>query len=80
MVALGMFRAEEGIPSPNSLIISICPQMLVADCPQLDCDSRVTKHVTRDRGGFIDRSRVPVGIQDIFTGNDARKDVIKVGC
>lgn len=33
------------------------------------------KHVTWNRGGCIDYCRVPVGTQNLFIGNDNRKDV-----
>ncbi|KAK2980404.1 hypothetical protein RJ640_014577 [Escallonia rubra] len=38
-----------------------------------------TKHVARDREGFVDYHRIPVGSKHIFMGNNSSEEVLGVG-
>ncbi|KAK2973395.1 hypothetical protein RJ640_024823 [Escallonia rubra] len=42
-------------------------------------DIGATKHVARDREGFVDYHRIPVGSKHIFMGNNSSEDVLGVG-
>ncbi|KAL9270239.1 hypothetical protein AKJ16_DCAP16949, partial [Drosera capensis] len=39
-----------------------------------------TWHVTRERGGYADFRRIPMGSQRNYMGNDTREDVLRVDC
>ncbi|KAK2985549.1 hypothetical protein RJ640_014149 [Escallonia rubra] len=42
-------------------------------------DTGATKHVARDREGFVDYHRIPVGSKHIFMGNNSSEEVLVVG-
>ena len=42
-------------------------------------DSAATKHVARDRVGFVEYRRIPVGSRDIKVGNKASVEVLGIG-
>ncbi|KAK2975194.1 hypothetical protein RJ640_022086 [Escallonia rubra] len=42
-------------------------------------DTGATKHVARDREGFVDYHRIPVGSKHIFMGNNSSEEVLGVG-
>ncbi|KAK2994180.1 hypothetical protein RJ640_018165 [Escallonia rubra] len=42
-------------------------------------DTGATKHVARDREGFVDYHRIPVGSKHIFMGNNSSEEVLRVG-
>ena len=42
-------------------------------------DSTATKHVARDRVGFVEYRRIPVGSRDIKVGNKASVEVLGIG-
>ena len=42
-------------------------------------DSIATKHVARDRVGFVEYRRIPVGSRDIKVGNKASVEVLGIG-
>ena len=42
-------------------------------------DSTATKHVARDRVGFVEYHRIPVGSRDIKVGNKASVEVLGIG-
>ena len=42
-------------------------------------DSIATKHVVRDRVGFVEYRRIPVGSRDIKVGNKASVEVLGIG-
>ncbi|KAG5524057.1 hypothetical protein RHGRI_030902 [Rhododendron griersonianum] len=58
----------------------VCSHVLVAHTdPNWIVDTGATKHVARDRGGFIEYRRIPVGNQSVFMGNSSAEDVLGVG-
>ena len=42
-------------------------------------DSTTTEHVVRDRVGFVDYYRIPIGSRDIKVGNGASMEVFGIG-
>ena len=42
-------------------------------------DSVATEHVARDRVGFVENRRIPVGSKDIKVGNGASVEVLGIG-
>ena len=42
-------------------------------------DSTTTEHVARDRVGFVENCRIPVGSRDIKVGNGASVEVFGIG-
>ncbi|KAK2994428.1 hypothetical protein RJ640_001244 [Escallonia rubra] len=42
-------------------------------------DTGATKHVARDREGFVDYHQIPVGSKHIFMGNNSSEEVLGVG-
>ncbi|KAG5548641.1 hypothetical protein RHGRI_014104 [Rhododendron griersonianum] len=58
----------------------VCSHVLVAHTdPNWIVDTGATKHVARDRGGFIEYRRILVGSQRVFMGNSSAKNVLGVG-
>ena len=65
---------------PNPHYIYVCTHALIAH--SLHCwivDSGATRHVARDRGGFVDYRRIPVGTHRVYMGNDAYEEAVGVG-
>ena len=42
-------------------------------------DSAATEHVARDRVGFVEYCRIPIGSRDIKVGNGASVEVLGIG-
>ena len=42
-------------------------------------DSEAIEHVARDRVGFMEYHRIPVGSRDIKVGNEASVEVLGIG-
>ncbi|KAK2974054.1 hypothetical protein RJ640_006246 [Escallonia rubra] len=53
--------------------------MVVHSQPVWFVDTGATKHVARDREGFVDYHRIPVGSKHIFMGNNSSKEVLGFG-
>ncbi|KAK2979387.1 hypothetical protein RJ640_016795 [Escallonia rubra] len=63
---------------PKKLYVS-SHVMVAHSQPVWFVDTGATKHVARDREGFIDYHRIPVGSKHIFMGNNSFKEVLGVG-
>ncbi|KAH9618858.1 hypothetical protein KSS87_009464, partial [Heliosperma pusillum] len=58
----------------------VCSHALVANSlPNWIVDSGASKHIVRDRDGFVDFHRFPVGSQTVMLGNGSTEDVLGVG-
>ncbi|KAK2978454.1 hypothetical protein RJ640_023712 [Escallonia rubra] len=53
--------------------------MVAHSQPAWFVDTGATKHVARDREGFVDYHRIPVGSKHIFMGNNSSEEVLGVG-
>ncbi|KAK2982911.1 hypothetical protein RJ640_006325 [Escallonia rubra] len=53
--------------------------MVAHSQPMWFVDTCATKHVARDREGFVDYHRIPVGSKHIFMGNNSSEEVLGVG-
>ena len=42
-------------------------------------DTGATKHIARDRAGYVDYRRIPVGSHSVIMGNRAQEEVLGVG-
>ena len=64
----------------STLHTCVCSHVLAAhSIPMWIVDTGATKHVTRDRGGFVEYRRIPAGTQSVYMGNGAREDAEGVG-
>ncbi|KAK2982548.1 hypothetical protein RJ640_000367, partial [Escallonia rubra] len=52
--------------------------MVAHSQPMWFVDTGATKHVARDREGFVDYHRIPVGSKHIFMGNNSSEEVLGV--
>ena len=67
-------------PNPTSHHVFVTSHVLVANStPMWTVDSAVTEHVARDRVGFVEYHRIPVGSRDIKVGNGASVEVLGIG-
>ena len=67
-------------PNPTSHQVFVTSHVLVANsAPMWTIDSTATKHVARDRVGFVEYRRIPVGSRDIKVGNGASVEVLGIG-
>ena len=58
----------------------VCSHALVAKSfPNWIVDTGASKHIVRDRAGFVDFHRFPVGSQTVVLGNGSEEDVLGVG-
>jgi hypothetical protein len=64
----------------DSRYVYVTSHVMVADSyPMWTVDSTATEHVARDRVGFVEYRRVPVGSPDIKVGNGASMEVVGIG-
>lgn len=81
----GHFARE--CPEPKKVLVStythelfVCSHALVAHTlPNWIVDSGATKHIVRDREGFLDFHRFSVGSQTVMLGNGSEEDVLGTG-
>ncbi|KAK4431023.1 hypothetical protein Salat_0864300 [Sesamum alatum] len=67
-------------PNPSSPSSFVCSQVFVANSLfGWIVDTCATKHMTRDRAGFIDYHRVPARNHYIAMGNGAQEEVLGIG-
>ena len=67
-------------PNPISHHVFVTSHVLVANStPMWTIDSAAIEHVARDRVGFIEYHRIPVGSRDIKVGNEASMEVLGIG-
>ncbi|KAL0405649.1 UNVERIFIED_CONTAM: Retrovirus-related Pol polyprotein from transposon TNT 1-94 [Sesamum latifolium] len=67
-------------PNPSSPNYFLCPHIFLANSLLgWIVDTGATKHVTRDRAGFVDYHRVPAFNHYIATGNGAQEEVLRIG-
>ena len=60
--------------SNASLYVTSC-LMLIDSHPSWIVDSGATKHITRDRGAYVEFRRIPQGTRWIYVGNNSRVEV-----
>nr|CAD1816959.1 unnamed protein product [Ananas comosus var. bracteatus] len=66
-------------PNPDSLIY-VCLHVFVAHTlSDWIVDTGATKHVTRDRAGYVDYRRVSAGSHYVMMGNDTEEEVLGIG-
>jgi hypothetical protein len=66
--------------SDFSHYVYVSSHVLVAhSSPMWTVDSAATEHVARDRVGFMEFHRIPIGSQDIKVGNGASVEVLGIG-
>ncbi|KAK4414767.1 hypothetical protein Salat_2583600 [Sesamum alatum] len=67
-------------PNPSSPRSFVCSQVFVANSLLgWIVDTGATKHMTRDRAGFVDYHRVPACSHYIAMGNGAQEEVLGIG-
>jgi hypothetical protein len=60
--------------------IYVTSHVMVADSSsEWTVDSATTKHVARERTGYVEYRRLPVGSQKLYMGNRSSVDVIGIG-
>ena len=65
---------------PSSLNIFVCSDVFVThSLLGWIVDTGATKHITRDRAGYVDYHWVPAGRHSVVMGNGAQEDVLGVG-
>ena len=73
-------KPKKVIPNPTSHHVFVTSIVLVANsAPVWTVDSIATEHVARDRVGFVEYRRIPVGSRDIKVGNGASMEVLRIG-
>jgi hypothetical protein len=53
--------------------------MIAHSTPMWTVDSAATDHVVRDRVGFVEFHRIPIGSKNITVGNGASVEVLGIG-
>ena len=73
-------KPKKVTPNPTSHHIFVTSHVLVANsAPMWTVDSAAIKHVARNRVGFVEYCRIPVGCRDIKVGNGASVEVLGIG-
>ena len=73
-------ESKKVTPNPTSHHVFVTSHVLVANsAPMWTVDSAATKHVARDRVGFVEYCRIPVWCRDIKVGNEASVEVLGIG-
>ena len=58
----------------------VCSYALVANSlPNWIVDTGASKHIVRDRDGFVEFHRYPVGSQTVVLGNGSEEDILGLG-
>ena len=67
-------------PNPTSHHVFVTSHVLVANfAPMWTVDSTTIEHIARDRVGFMEYHRIPIGSRDIKVGNGASVEVLGIG-
>ena len=66
-------------PNPTSHHVFVTSHVLVANfAPMWTVDSTTIEHIARDRVGFMEYHRIPIGSRDIKVGNKASVEVLEL--
>ena len=73
-------KPKKVTPNPTSHHVFVTSNVLVANsAPMWTINSATTKHAARDRVGFVEYRRIPVGSRDIKVENRASVEVLGIG-